>query len=118
MSRAPRLLLLACIAGCLARPSSEIQGTWSTSTPASGTSLVLTLSERAGSVSGTGAYTDGGRHGTLVVTGGYESPRATFTFNLSDGTSAAFTATIDSGRMRAVERFADGRRDTVTLTRH
>ncbi len=111
------LIALAALA-CGGPPGNEIEGTWVEPHTVPGASFTLILSERAGSVSGTGAYSmEAGPSGTLVVTGGYTTPRATLTFNYSDGRTATYTAILEDGRMRGVETFATGTTDSLVLNR-
>lgn len=111
-------LIAAAALGCTGPAGNEIQGTWTAPNQVPGASFTLTLAERAGSVSGTGAYAiEAGRSGTLVVTGGYSAPKATLTFNYSDGRTATYTATLDGGRMTGTEKFGDGTTVNLVLNR-
>ncbi|HKI95120.1 MAG TPA: hypothetical protein VJ992_07500 [Gemmatimonadales bacterium] len=117
-----RTLLLPLIAAttlaCTGPAGNEIEGTWRAPNQVPGASFTLNLSERAGSVSGTGAYSiEAGQSGTIVVAGGYTAPKANLTFNYSDGRSATYVATLDSGRMAGVETFGDGTTDSLVLNR-
>lgn len=117
------VLLVALLVGCsdtLVPPPDDPLGTWAANFDVVGSSLILTLHQTYGNITGAGSYAiEAGRAGTLRVTGSYSAPAITlklfYDFDRVDTYSGTFQ---DDAHLKGIVADAQGKYSyPLTFTR-
>lgn len=89
------VLALGCNASSAPGAPAALQGTWAEDIVIPGSSVIVTLADHAGTISGRGTYAiEAGRSGTLTVTGSYLAPNVTLTVLYDYGYRWTFAGTV------------------------
>ena len=100
MRRANVLPILFLLMGCGngLGPANDLSGTWAATYSFPGSSMVLTLSQVDGGITGTGTYQmEAGRGGTLQVVGTYQRPSVELTLHFDLGQDQHYVGTVQDG---------------------
>jgi len=109
--------LLSCSNGLA--PANDLGGTWAANFSVPGSSLVLTVAQADGHITGTGSYAiEAGRAGTLQFTGSYDRPRIALALHYDFGQNRLYSGTVtDDRHMSGILADSVGRGGAVTFTR-
>ena len=100
-------------------PPVNVAGTWAADYHLPGSSLVLSLSQTNGVITGNGTYAgEAGPSGTLQISGSYARPHISLALHYDAGLTRTYDGTVlDSEHMTGTEADSTGYADTLTLIR-
>ena len=116
------VLSLVLLAGCsdtLVPTSKDPLGTWAANFDVVGSSLILTLEQADGHISGAGSYAiEAGRAGTLRISGSYAAPEITIVLLYDFGQMLTYSGTFqDAHHLSGLLTNAQGHGNPLTFTR-
>jgi len=122
MRQAIGLLSLSALLSCGngLGPANDLGGTWAAIFPYPGASIVFSVGQNDGTLSGDGTFAiEAGRNGTLQLTGSYDRPHVALVLHYDFGVNLTYTGTVspDGRRMSGVLADSLGRGSSLTFTR-
>jgi hypothetical protein len=110
-------LLLSC-GSSLAPTNKDPLGTWAGNFSIPGPSLVVTLEQAGGNISGWGSYAiEAGRAGSLQVTGTYNRPTIALVLHYDFGQTLTYSGTFQDALMSGILTDTRGNSEPFTFSR-